>query len=103
MGINLLVIALVYIHLNGKIKKRESSDHIISEIRREVDELLVELNQTTDRNVGIIEDRIKRVSRSVEEADKRIRLLQKSTDTFTMSNATYSNVRPTTSYARETS
>jgi hypothetical protein len=94
VAINLVVIALVYIHLDRRLKKRESSQRIISDVRREVDEMLVELNQTADRNVGILEERIGRISRIIEEADKRIRLLQKTTDTFTMSTATYSNVRP---------
>jgi hypothetical protein len=94
VGINLIVITLVYIHLHRKIGKRQSAGHIISDVRREVDEMIVELNQTTDRNVGVIEERLQRLSRAVDEADKRIRLLQKSTDTFTMNTATYSKVRP---------
>ena len=94
VGINLIVITLVYIHLNRKIGKRETAGRIISDVRREVDEMIVELNQTTDRNIGIIEERIQRISKAVDEADKRIRLLQKTTDTFTMNTATYSSVRP---------
>ena len=94
VGINLIVIALVYVHLNRKIGKRNTPGSIISDVRREVDEMIVELNQTTDRNIGIIEERIQRISKAVDEADQRIRLLQKNTDTFTMSTATYSNVRP---------
>lgn len=94
VGINLIVIILIYIRLSLKIKKGNDSSQIISEIRQEVDELVVELNQTTDRNIGLIEERIRTLSQTMEEADKRIRLLKKSTDTHTMNTATYSRIGP---------
>jgi hypothetical protein len=94
VAINLVLVALLYFYLNSKIKKRDTSVRILAEIRGELEEMIVELNQTADRNINIIEERITRLAKTIEEADRRIRLLQKSTDTFTMSSATYSRIKP---------
>ncbi len=94
VAINIALVAFLYLHLNSKIKKRNTSAQILAEIRGELEEMIVELNQTADRNINIIEERITRLSKTIEEADRRIRLLKKSTDTFTMSSATYSRIKP---------
>ncbi|WP_319561851.1 hypothetical protein [Marispirochaeta sp.] len=49
---------------------------LLTEIESELDSLLVEMNGTTDRNIRLIEDSVRRLKEEVAKADKRIRILQ---------------------------
>jgi len=49
---------------------------LLMEIESELDSLLVEMNGTTDRNIRLIEESIRRLKDEVATADKRIRILQ---------------------------
>lgn len=49
---------------------------LLMEIESEMDSLLVEMNGTTDRNIRLIEESIRRLRDEVTKADKRIRILQ---------------------------
>ncbi len=75
--INAGVIILLYIKLSKEIHKSGSYDYIIGEIRKDVDDLVVQINQTAERNISLIEDRIKKISDLLVLADKRIKLLDK--------------------------
>ena len=49
---------------------------LLTEIESELDSLLVEMNGTTDRNIRLIEEGIRRLKVEVSQADKRIRILK---------------------------
>ena len=49
---------LVYILLRDRVRRATTTDSQIEEIREEVSRLLVELNQATDRNIALMEDKI---------------------------------------------
>lgn len=79
-GICLLAIYSVYFLLNRKISKILDSDKILSKVDDEVNSLILELNQTTERNILLIEDRIGKLSNLIKEADKSILLLKREFD-----------------------
>ena len=66
-----------YFSLKRFLRRHLDPSAVLGEIRSEVDGLIVELNETTERNVAILEDRIADLARAVEQADSRIGVLRK--------------------------
>ena len=75
--LNFIAFGLLAYLLTRKIRRELDTREIIEKIRDEVNGLIVELNQTTDRNIGIVEERIGRLRSLVEEADKKIQLVDR--------------------------
>lgn len=94
LGINLVLMGFLYILLSRKTARSKAAPEILEQIRRELDEMVVELNRTADRNIGLMEERIHTLNRLIGEADRRVSILQKETDKYTRAVGTYRNVRP---------
>ncbi|GEM_PF-1871881 len=94
IGTSSIVAGIVYILLIKRINKERSSSEITKQIRAEIDRMIVDLNQTADRNIGLIEQRLESLGDMVKEADHRISLLQKHSDNVNRSTDTYSRIRP---------
>ncbi|MBN2655472.1 MAG: hypothetical protein JXR86_00310 [Spirochaetales bacterium] len=71
-GICLLAIYSVYFLLNRRISNILESEKILSRVDEEVNSLILELNQTTERNILLVEDRIKKLTALMEDADKTV-------------------------------
>jgi len=54
------------------IKRRTSNKDILADIETETYRLIAEINSVTDRNVQLVEDRIKSLKAVLEDADKRL-------------------------------
>lgn len=67
---NLLAMPVFYII----IKSRFNADKMLSEIRIEVDKLVLELGREADRDVALLESRISGLRNLMEEANRRILL-----------------------------
>ena len=91
-GICLLAIYSVYFLLNRKISKILDSEKILSRVDEEVNSLILELNQTTERNVLLIEDRITKLSQLIKESDKSILLLNKEFNRQKIEPLNYNNL-----------
>lgn len=76
-GICLLAIYSVYFLLNKKISKILDSEQILSRVDEEINSLILELNQTTERNILLVEDRINKLTALLKESDNSILLLNK--------------------------
>ncbi len=94
IGSSIILAGVVYILLVKKMHKERSSAAITEQVRAEIDRMIVDLNQTADRNIGLIEQRLKSLGDLVKEADHRISLLQKQADNLSKSVDTYSRLRP---------
>ena len=92
----ILVGGLVYIILVRKIERERSGPEVLKQIRSEVDQMIVELNQTADRNIGLLEQRIRSLNELLEQTDRKIKVLQRETDRHRRSTETYSSIRPRT-------
>ena len=58
----------------SKIRKLQKSN-VIMELESEINDLVLELNQTADRNINILEEKIKTLAGLLHDADKRIKIL----------------------------
>jgi hypothetical protein len=80
LGLNLVALAIGFLVISSRLDRRVGSEQVIDEIRREVGSLLVELNQTTEQNIALIEERIDQLNEVVQKADQRITLLDRETE-----------------------
>lgn len=92
IGLNILIAAVLYLVLNRKIDRRMSPDEMLDQIQRDVEEIITELNQTTDRNIGLIEDRVESLRSILENVDKRIGLLRRESEKQEASTALYNDI-----------
>jgi len=85
-------LVLVYLVLRDRLRRAASSEARVAEIRQEVSRLLVELNQATDRNVALMEDRIGSLNDAISTADKKIGLLRRETEKHDVGSRIYSRL-----------
>jgi single-stranded DNA-specific DHH superfamily exonuclease len=88
----LCLVGLGFYFLNRKIDKRLETSALTQQIQKEVDEILIELNGTTERNIGLIEERIRSLGRLLEQADRKIQVLEREMDKQARSADVYTNV-----------
>ena len=83
---------LVYVLLRDRVRRATTAEAQISEIRDEVSRLVVELNQTTDRNIALIEDRISSLNEQLSVADKKIGLLRREIEKHDVGTQVYNRL-----------
>ncbi len=83
---------VVYLLLRERVHRATSSESRIAEIREEVSRLLVELNQATDRNIALMEDKIAVLNEAITTADKKIGLLRRETEKHDVGSQIYSRL-----------
>ena len=83
---------IVYLLLRDRVRRATSSESRIAEIRDEVSRLLVELNQATDRNIALMEDKITVLNEAISTADKKIGLLRRETEKHDVGSQIYSRL-----------
>jgi len=83
---------LVYLLLRDRVRRAATTEARVGEIREEVSRLLVELNQATDRNVALMEDRIAVLNEAISTADKKIGLLRRETEKHDVGSRIYSRL-----------
>jgi uncharacterized protein YoxC len=88
IALSVLILAIVMVRT---IRKRVDPKSILAEIRNEVDGLIAELNGTTDRNITIIEERLRQLEEIVEKVDKRIGILRRENEKLGMGK-TYNDI-----------
>lgn len=70
----LVIVMFALANILRKIKKLNKSN-VIGQLQSEISELVLELNLTTDRNINILEEKIGSLTRLLNDADKRIKIL----------------------------
>jgi hypothetical protein len=63
---------LIWFRIKAKIKRYLGLENLLSGVRDEARELILELNETADRNVSLVEDRMVALRSLLEEVDRRI-------------------------------
>ncbi len=85
----LIMVSIVIIF--RKISKLQKANVII-ELESEVNDLVLELNQTADRNINILEEKIKTLTRLLHDADKRIKILGTESDKIKTETVVYNQL-----------
>ena len=66
-----------FFYFRGYIDKRTSFDGIIKDVREEVNTLLQRIDEITDKDISLIEDREKDLKSLLEETDRRLAALNR--------------------------
>ncbi len=90
IAVNILGYFVLFTALARRIRREASPE---TRIREEVNRLMVELNQTTDRNIALIEDRIASLTELLSKADKKIGLLRRESEKHDMGAKVYGRIR----------
>ena len=91
--LNLLLFAILYIIFSRRIHKSLDTTEIMDSIRNELQHLVVELNQTTDRNVRLAEERIQRLKGLLNETDKKLQILSRESDKHNVGIKVYDQLK----------
>jgi HAMP domain-containing protein len=94
IGVNFLILLIMYFVFKRKIEKALTNEEILRSVREEVDQMIVELNRTTNRNIGLIEESINRLSDVLRRADKSMMLLGRQQEQQKKSEEVYSSLKP---------
>ncbi len=89
LALNLVSLALIFLYVRGRVRRTLELDGLVDKLRAEVGELVRELNQTTDRNITLVEDTIRTLREASSEADRRAAVLKRETERRTTENAVY--------------
>lgn len=96
IGIALLVsvtTCAVYFRIQrGRMRKELKTDAILGRFRSEVSELITEMNATTERNVALLESRIREISGLLEKTEKAASILRGETEALERVEKTYSSL-----------
>ncbi len=84
--------SVIYMGLKKKIEKSLDPAALLDQIREEISRTIVEMNQTTDRNIALIEDRIGNLVNLLGKADKRISLFRSESEKHAVSKKVYQAV-----------
>lgn len=76
-GICLLAVYSVYLLLNRRISRILDSEKLLEKVDEEINGLILDMNQTAERNILLIEDRIKSLNNLIKEADRAVLLLSR--------------------------
>jgi len=68
----LLFCVFAFLYMLRLIKKRTSFDGILEDVREEVNRLLQRIDEITDKDISLIEDREKGLRSLLEETDRRL-------------------------------
>lgn len=90
--VNLLGMFIFY----RMLKSRFSSKKILDSLRSEVDKLIADLGREADRDVGILEDRVKNLRSLIDEADRRILMADREDEKRQESKRLMSRAQPET-------
>ena len=85
---------ITFLYFRMMIRKELSRENRIESVRREIEQLIIELDRTADRNVEIVEDRIRTLKASIIKGEKIIHLIESEWDKRDRPNPLYTDLKP---------
>lgn len=92
LGLNAIALTFMFLYLKRRIDKKLQTDSLLENVRKEINGILLEINRTTERNVGLIEDLILRLKEIMESANKRILVLRRESEKHEVETQVYSQI-----------
>lgn len=75
VAMQIIVAVVLIVWTRSQVRSAMGSGDEIAKVRREIGALIIELDASADRNITIVEDRIKSLKDMIAEADSRIAIL----------------------------
>ena len=76
--INIIVIVIGYLFIKNKIEKKLVNKEILNKIKKEINAIIIQLNETTLNNVSLLEEKINNLDKKIILADKKTAGLKES-------------------------
>lgn len=92
VALDLLGLGAIWLYVKSRLRKALELDSLLLNIRKEVGILTTELNQTTDRNISLVEDRMEALRSLLDEADRRMGVIRKEVATKAVEREVYSRL-----------
>ncbi len=89
LAVNLAGLAVLFLYIRGRIHRALDSEGLRERLREEIGQLVRELNQTTDRNITLLEDAVRSLKEAVAEADRRAVVLRREAERRDREEAVY--------------
>ncbi|MFW5811809.1 MAG: DUF6115 domain-containing protein [Alkalispirochaetaceae bacterium] len=93
LAFNAFILGIIYLLLNRKVEKNITPEAFLEKVRSEVQSVIVELNDTTDRNVTILEERVRSLQAVMKRSEKQLTLLQREVEKHRESSEVYTHLR----------
>jgi hypothetical protein len=93
LAFNAVILAVIYLVLNRKIEKNITPEAFLEKVRSEIQSVIVELNETTDRNITLLEERVRSLQAVIKRADKQLTVLQREVEKHKESSEVYTHLR----------
>lgn len=89
---SLILWAFSFIYFRSFLTKRTSKERILGEFRDEVERMIADVDAATDRDIALIEDRVKSLRTLLEETDKHIIAYKKEINRRTLEEQAYAEL-----------
>jgi len=90
--ISLSISAFGFLFLRWYIKRETSASRLLADYQAAVDQMTATIHSTTDRDMMLVEERIKTLKKFLEDADRRIAVFVKEMDRSREGQAIYSSL-----------
>lgn len=80
---------LIFLFVRAGIRRALDAEGLKDKLREEIGQLVRDLNQTTDRNISLIEDAVRALKEAVAEADRRVEVLRRESERRAQEQAVY--------------
>ncbi len=84
--------AASFLYFRWYLKRRTGSERILAEFGDEVDKLIADIDAATDRDVALVEDRVKTLRSLLEDVDRRIAAFGKEVDRRSLEERAYAEL-----------
>ena len=92
-SINLVLVVGLFLFLSRRLHQQYNSQRFLEEVQTEVNTIITELNQTTERNLQLIEERMEKLNTLTLQLDRRILLAKTEEERRLESTGTYSQLQ----------
>lgn len=93
LAFNAVILGIIYLVLNRKVEKNITPEAFLEKVRSEIQSVIVELNETTDRNITLLEERVRSLQAVIKRADKQLTVLQREVEKHRESSEVYTHLR----------
>lgn len=101
VALDILGLAGILLYVRYRLGRALELDGLLEALRKEVRALNIELNETADRNISLVEDRILALRTLLEESDRRLEVVQRELSRKDQEEEVYSRLgRPRSSEAQ---
>lgn len=92
LALDLLGLAGIWLYAKYRLNKALGLESLMEDIHKEVHALTIDLNETADRNISLVEDRMRALRSLLDEADRRIGIMHREVENKAQEREVYTKL-----------